>query len=164
MPNRHPNIIVGVTKSLIMKKLIALGFLILTVSAMGQQKVGENRSGTFVITANLNLLKPRWNEIVGETVSDYRIISSTNDGAQWYYLVGTSSSGTKVATTLAYEGNNFVMPDQALASSSTCKCTGCGFTGCDPRWMKALKKWICDDPCVRCQKTVTATNLTLWSD
>lgn len=118
-----------------MKKFILLGFLILSISMLGQERVGENRNGTFVITANLNLLKLRWNEIMGETVKNYSIISATSEGELFYYLVANTDNGNRVATTLAYRNNIFSVPDQSLESSSTCSCDGCRWNGCDPRWL-----------------------------
>lgn len=138
--------------------------IILSMSMSDQEKVGENRNGTFVITANLNLLKQRWNDIAGETVSNYAIVIHKDEGVDWYYLVAKMKDGGTITTSVDYVNNTFFVPNQSLSSSSTCSCTGCGYVGCDPRWLPNSKKWICDDPCLKCKKTVTATNKSVWSN
>jgi len=140
-------------------------FYIYSLNVIGQEKVGEDKDGKFTITANLKLLKVRWNEIASETVTNYSITSPTTENVKWYYLIGTTEKGIKLATTLAYRDGIFYVPDQTLESSSTCTCSGCGYKGCDPKWMGGSEKWICDMPCLRCTKSVTTTKLTLtgWS-
>lgn len=146
-----------------MKKLKILGLftllLFMNLSIFAQEKVGENRNGTFVITASLNLLKPEWNKIANQTVTNYSIISETTDGLRVYYLEGrTANNDVKICVGLEYIDNIFYkIAIDNDGPSSTCTCSGCLSTGCDPRWFPATKVWACINGCLGCKKSVTAT-------
>jgi hypothetical protein len=144
-----------------MKKFLLFAVLVFCIGVQGQtrEKVGEDDHGAFVITATLDLVKPEWNKIAKQTVTTYEIISAVDDGVRMYYLRGmTSDMGVKIATSLDLVNGIFYKPvTDDEGPTSTCTCSGCANTGCDPRWFSASKVWICTAGCLACKKTVVAT-------
>lgn len=141
-----------------MKKLICLLIaIIVTPNLFAQEKVGENRDGKFVITENLKNLKDEWDKLAGENIINYSIVADEKN-VETYYLLGKTEKGIKIAIVLELKGEVFYSVVDSTGKSSTCTCSGCFYFGCDPVFVSD-NKWICDDPCNECVKSVTASNV-----
>ncbi len=129
--------------------------MLMTVSVVGQEKVGENQNGKFVITENLKYLKEDWDKLADGKQIDYSIIADNKDN-KIYYLLGKTEGGLKIAISLELKDNVFYSIIDRKGVTTTCTCSGCMSTGCDP--VLSGETWYCNDPCSNCTKSVTATN------
>lgn len=93
-----------------MKKLLSICALIFSITIMAQQeKVGENRNGTYIITNNLDLLKPAWDKLAKQKVINYTIHSKTNENTEVYYLSANSEDNQmKISIVLELVNNVFL--------------------------------------------------------
>lgn len=146
-----------------MKNLMLWGCLVLTLGMFAQEKIGEERNGRLVITANLNLLKAKWNEVTGETVSEYTLTSNRTETGVRYYLIGSTPSGTRIGTSVFYRSGSFFVPEPVKGVFSFTICQGCKTGGCEPQPVSDSSS-ICADPCNDCQRKIVAHPLLAWSD
>lgn len=152
-----------------MKRVFSILLLALTSMIFAQEKVGESRNGTFVITASLDVLKPAWQKWLGEQrISDpltrYEIEEQrAEDGSTYYLLVASTKSGiVKVATGLDRVGNDFFAASESgNFASRVVSCSNCAI-GCHPKYLKRDRTWICTPECADgCKKTETIRTKTL---
>jgi len=134
--------------------LIFLGFN----SFAQDNKIGVDKKGEYVITANLDYIMKAWNDVlkkqkINTTLHTFEIKSGKdeNSGQLYFMLIGYNHDhSTKVACMVNRIGGNFILtPSQSLY---TVTCTGCT-EGCSPKGTEDGKGWKCDKPCTDCKKT-----------
>ncbi|NUY79643.1 hypothetical protein HUK80_01950 [Flavobacterium sp. MAH-1] len=148
-----------------MKKLFVVLAMLLSFGINAQEKVGEVRSGSYVITASLNLVKPVWAQLARDAGFNdpliFTIEKITNDDSTFYYcLYATNAAKTvSIATGIELSGSNFLKLPISSGSfgGGTLTCSGCN-VGCHPKYLSKDKVWICWPGCVDgCTKTETIT-------
>lgn len=124
------------------------------------EKIGEDRNGEFVITANLDYVLKAWNDVLIQQKIDTKLETLDirsgryeNSGGEYFMLVAyNSDNSTKVACMINRVNGNFLLREGELKTTVTCK--GCT-QGCRPECGKDDKGWKCSDPCSTCEKTET---------
>lgn len=144
-----------------MKNLLMVTVLLLSLASIAQRKIGEDHSGTFVITENISDIKTKWQaeltkQHITSTLTQWSIVSRTDGTATYYLLLAQTADGmTRMATGAVKDNLNFNLAAEEFGHTVTC--TGCSF-GCSPEYIKKLKSWACSAGCGQnCTKSETIT-------
>src|SRR5690606_13914084 len=102
-----------------MKNVILMLVLAFSITAVAQQKIGEEQNGNYVITENIDALKRSWAEILVEQgisskLHNWKIVQLLDAGQPYFILLATTSDNmASIATGLNFVGKNAYLAEPA---------------------------------------------------